>query len=121
MNFKLFLKNTFKSPVTGTFVGTSVFTALIILLLYSFYVQNNYDDSNVKIVGSLYTSTHGLALSIFTPIVLGLTTSLLIKYFIGIRSLLIQSKILRALSFGGLFLAYFGASFMSVSVVFYFA
>jgi hypothetical protein len=111
----------FRSPVRGTFIGASTLIALMVFLLTSAYVQNNYDGPNWKITSSLYTNTSGLALSIFTPIVIGITTSFFIKYFILIRKLLVHNKIACYLSFTGLFIAYLGVSFICVSAVLYFA
>jgi hypothetical protein len=113
------MKRLFQSRNWGTFLSAFSISAITFLTTYSIYVENNSDSSLVKSILNVYTSMHGWGLAIFTPLIIGIFTTLFVHLYSVVRKSLSDYKIPRFLANVGLFFSYLGLTFFAIMIVFY--
>jgi hypothetical protein len=109
----------FSSPFKGTFIGAFAISALIFFSSMSVYISNKYDDDYLRILLNTYSNFHGLALGLFIPLWLGLTSVLLVKFYVLISESLAKWIIAKIAAVFGIILLYLLITFLGTMGILY--
>jgi hypothetical protein len=109
----------FDSPTKGTFVGAFALSALIFFSSISVFISNKYDDDYLRRLLNTYSNFHGLALGLFTPLWLGLTSALLVKFYVLISESLAKLVIAKIAAVLGITLLYLLITFLGTMGILY--
>jgi hypothetical protein len=109
----------FHSPVKGTFLGAFALSALVFFSSMSVYISNNYEDDYLRMVSNTYSNFDGLALGLFTPLWIGLTSALLVKFCILISDSFAELVVAKISAVLGIVLLYLLITFLGTMGILY--
>jgi len=111
----------FHSPVKGTFIGASALSALVFFSSMSVYISNKYDDDYLTMLLNTYSNFYGLTLGLFTPLWIGLTSALLVKFYISTNKSLTEFPTAKIAAILGQVLLYLLITFFGTIGILYIA
>jgi len=110
--------NIFKSSVKGTFIGSTLTTALATLLATALYINDNY-SSPFTVFSKYYFSLRGFAFGIVVPVFVGVMTAGLVLVSKKASYVLADRKALKYLTLSILAFTYIPITFVGALVILY--